>query len=338
MIKKVFKKASFTLVEMVFVIVILGILSGFISEIIVHLYRNYIIQNQSLRMELILQNTVDKISNYIESSIRPSLALRNGTNITSMDDVQTMVDGNITNDTAATASNRALMWIGKDVESLQGVWVGDRRLPTYSGVVDLNASSGTLVATRNITNDNADRISQTQAIVERLIGGRNAAVPTDANINSRYALYFPYANSDDTTANRFWDVNSTSIFPITSFANAVVGRNQNITLARQPAQMGEKFYLAYSAYGITYDLSADGQDGNLSLTWNFRPWNGDTLATFEANTNNNFLLLEEVTRFSVWTESGGSILRMYLCIGDRRLRRAIGSNNYQYCKESVVVR
>ena len=187
------------------------------------------------------------------------------------------------------------------------MWNDDKKrvYPAYSSIIDVQHSSDKNIATVD------DNLSQIEDIVKAI---------TDQNdifTNHIEALYFVYANSSGTVQERFWK-NPSSLFAIDSV------EDKNITLNTKPDEISDKFYLTYTAYGLQVDDKH--QDHNLTLFWNFRPWNNETVSNGEKIT-----LIQNVTEFKMWSEGGGGVIRLELCVTDE-------SSITVFCKEAVAIR
>lgn len=316
---------SFTLIELVMVIVILGITGVMTSDIISHVYRNYALQRFVSEMELQSKVTLEIIEKHITRAIPSSI-----------------IDGNVNELSSISYLERndtgILKWIGKDIESLQGIWKSsgkgsNRNYPAYSGFLDLERSSGTDM---NTTDCNVDNISTLQNILSGITTWESGGY-------YRSALYFPYASSDGTISSRYWENNGTtcsgcsptSLFPISGVSdsgNDTTGiLNQQIQLAKHPEEIGEKYYLSHSAYAIKLENS------ELHLYDNFRPWNQcfGSVCTEDNDLNvRQNLLAENVKSFEFWGESLGSILRIRLCFEDTLPGE---SDPVEFCKEVAVL-
>jgi hypothetical protein len=182
--------------------------------------------------------------------------------------------------------------------------------PGYSGLANVRDSNGSFIIT---TDCNLSLIDAIQLSITNVNDPLNGANPTP-----RSALYFVYADSNGTVQDRFWTLPTTSLFGITRFN---VPTDGVITLNPQPPEIGERYYLTYTAYGIRLT-----PNGTLQLFWNFRPWNGETVFTGQALT-----LMENATSFEYWNESQGTMLRFRVCLGGERSDAVV-------CKEGVVLR
>ena len=331
-------RRGFTLIEMIFVIILLGIVGAISSEIVFNIYRNYATQRAVLDLDMKAKAALEQIQAYLERSIQPSVAVfDNGAGTyNAIREVQRGNEGNLTANV-----NNALVWIGKDIESLQGTWDGTMNYPAVSGIANLDQSL-LVGANRADINITFSDIMQVDAL-QNAITGLLIEDPIESD-NYRSALYFVHADSNGTVEERFWwqPGNSFpySLLPVQDLSDdvgTVAGQinpaDANISLARQPEEFGELFYLTYSAYAVTRGPTIDNQF-DLNLTWNFRPWNRET---FQANGTSN-LLVENITTFEVWSESVGGIIRIRICLSDDYIRNTLGDTQFEYCKETAVTR
>ena len=289
---------------MIFVIVILGILGTLSSEILLKMYQTFVMEKGVQNIEVQLKTTLEQLGKYTENAIKPSIVFNNNGTYQDIGEITTKTAGKL------DSANKLYMWIGKDIESMQGIWNGSRVYPAYSGLADLKNSSGAIIITTDCNLSNVDDI------VENITG------KTDITANgSRSALYFVYGNSSGTVKSRFWDNNPSSLFAINAY------NENNLTLNISAPEIGDIYYLAYSAYAVKLEGST------LKLIWNFRPWENQTYSN-----GSEHIIAENITKFYVWSESGGSLIRFYICATDSDIKVVGGNDNWEYCKESVVLR
>lgn len=121
------RRPSFTLIEAVFVIVILGIVGVAGSQAILRVYENYALQRAFNRLELESRRVVEQVARHLEYAIWDTITLDSATSLPS--------------------------WRAKTMEAIWGTYVEDetsgRRVnePLFSGYVDLNNSSDTTITT-----------------------------------------------------------------------------------------------------------------------------------------------------------------------------------------------
>lgn len=118
-------RRSFTLIEAVFVIVILGIVGVAGSQAILRVYENYALQRAFNRLELESRRVVEQVARHLEYAIWDTIELDSATTLPS--------------------------WRAKTMEAIWGTYVGDETSgvnePLFSGYVDLENSSGTTITT-----------------------------------------------------------------------------------------------------------------------------------------------------------------------------------------------
>ena len=213
-------KKAFTLIEMIFAMVILAIIGVISSDIIYRVYENYMIQKKVSSLELETKIVLDQIVKYLENSIKPSIARYDGSNYEAIADTSKFDANTSSNDSGY------FVWIAKDIESLRGIWNDDKKrvYPAYSSVINVEKSSDKNIVTVD------DNLSQIKSIVGAIINLNE----NDVFSNHIEALYFVYANSSGTVQERFWQ-NPSSLFVVDSVSD------KNITLNKKPDEISDKF-------------------------------------------------------------------------------------------------
>ena len=138
-------RKGFTLLELVFVIVIFGILSKFGADLLYKIYENYVYSNTFNRLENQSEAAVKLIANRLQYRIKDSTISR--TDVTSTDIIP------IADDTTAPNRN-VLEWISVDIDGWRGTTAGSTA-PEWSGFIDLAASSATALVSQG-TSASAD--------------------------------------------------------------------------------------------------------------------------------------------------------------------------------------
>lgn len=347
-------RKSFTLIELIFVLVILGIVGSFTSQIIMNLYTNYILQKASLRLETMAQNTLNILGNQLQNSIKDSVALvgTGANDYKSIDTIETQADGDFTK----TSAVKGVVWIAKDRESLQGMStldIDNKTIPAYNGIADFSESGGeimisgvphTKVVSKCPEYDTVHKNNSAEVVCD--FTSIKEIVQNITGSDKDSGLYFTYGNLEGNVYDRFWQKplgTHRSIFGLDPAYNFT--ERETLVLDQKPNQIGDIFDLVHSAYGLIWtanpQIGTHLQTGSLSLITGINTWRKTNPTNFEdqlKDTNAKHLLLEDVTKFYMWTESGGSIVRMYLCLGDLDVEDALGIDNYEICKESVVLR
>lgn len=160
-------RKGFSMIELIFVIIILGIVSSIGAEIIAKVYENYITQRGQHRASVKTQLALNQIVNRLRYAIPNTIVRRAGLGGAA----ENMHLGE------ATASNQddytVLQWVAADGDSFEAITSAADRRPGWSGFCDLTASTQTSIVSRgsNFTLYNA---------VQGNFGG-----------NGNFAIYFP---------------------------------------------------------------------------------------------------------------------------------------------------
>jgi len=314
-------KRGFSLLELTFVIVILGVVASIGSTLIAQLYENYMTQRAmhraTLKTELAINQIVNRLTHRIENSVISRKA--DGTYIPLADMVY---------DT--TNTDRAVLeWIGYDNDSFEA-----QTTPGWSGYCDVSATASPNISTPG------SNLGFTSKVIKNLAGG---TVPTLAllyNLNGLKDGNIP--QGPDCFG---YDGNTSCIHKVSISNNTTLTTNRP---AGSTTSISDQYKLAWSAYAIVavnkdalYGGVRDGaivpdsddtpRSFDLELRYNYQPWAGKQFDN--ANTPRS-ILARNVTSFK-YSESGGTI-RIKLCATER-----IGdanSTNISVCKEKVVIR
>ena len=205
-------RKSFTMIELILVIVISGIIGTAGSLAMVQIMQNYVLQKEYNKLELDSSAAIRQIKKYLQDSIWDSIAIKVNNNYTSIFNINSANNGNIQN-------NTQLVFIEKNMDSINGVFgvlqANFYNIPIFSGLVDLNISNKKTVISRADT----DRLSNLRPYVNNI------------------ALYFPYANVGGSIYDRFYNTNEskrTSLFTITRIITEVTMELRNV-----PKMMGD---------------------------------------------------------------------------------------------------
>lgn len=304
-------KKAFTLLELIFVIIILGIVSSIGSSIIVQVYESYIIQrsvhNASLKSELAINQIGNRLLYRVDQSMLARKPLSTGVVLDT--DVYPVSRVPL----AKVNDYTALEWIAYDND---GFTMGFQ--PGWSGFCDLNASAYANISTP------ASKLTDEATVLNNLAGG-TAGKP--AVIFKGPAEYRTGEDYDTLCMYR----NDGCIFPVN-----LPTVDTTLTFSgggdRVAGQMiySEFYQLLASAYAV---IPENEHTVNGITVWdlmfysNYQPWLG------ENHTNGTkSLLAKDVSVFRFKQES--SSMRIKLCtisqIGD--------TQQVATCKEKAVIR
>ncbi|MCF6244248.1 MAG: prepilin-type N-terminal cleavage/methylation domain-containing protein [Sulfurovum sp.] len=211
------KRAGFSMLELVFVIVILGIVSSIGAEVIAKVYESYIVQRAQHRASIKTQLAMNQIVNRLRYVI-PGTMVRRVT--------KTGTPELVTNDMVADSTGNdynVLQWVAMDGDSFEAISTtsntGTGRRPGWSGFCDVtNSTSETSLSTPG------SKFSITTKI------------RTNLGYTGKFAIFFP---GDD---------NATAHFG--------TGSGSTITLDANPdGRIVERYKLARSSYALVVENS-----------------------------------------------------------------------------------
>ena len=296
-------RLAFTMIEMIFVIVVLGVVAAIGSGIIAKIYESYIYSRSINTLQTKTELALSQIAKYLSYRVKDSTIARklppNDTNITSLP----MADN----------TYKILEWIGYDNESFEG----NSTTPGWSGFVDL-ASPNT---SKSQIDTAGSQLSYTEDVISTLSYG-------DVNLsdaNSSAAIIFTgLPNQFDIVKYGWNDYNGTIDHDYVLRVKKIPGNEDILQFVENNAStVYEHFQLVWSAYAVVPEGTAGDQ--NLSFYYNYRPWMGDKYSD-----GNKSTLMEHVSTFKF--RQIGSTIRLKLCIFN-----PIGLDfNMTFCKEKVV--
>jgi hypothetical protein len=159
-------RKALSMIEVTFVIVILGIVSSIGAEVIANVYENYLVQRAQYRASIKAQLALNQISNRLRHVIPNSIGRRVGTTGTFELGTQALGSG--------ANTYTVLQWVGTDQESFEAIRTNSDRVPGWSGILDLATSTQTALQTP------ASNFTLTNTIQSNL--GRTS---------NQFAVYFP---------------------------------------------------------------------------------------------------------------------------------------------------
>jgi len=241
------KRRAFTMMELIFVIVIIGIIAKFGVEMLIKAYDNYVFSTVENRLEQSTAFALQEIANRLSYRIKPSVIVRKNStdpNFISLASYQPGV--------YPKNSKAILEWIGYDDAGFRGSGNGAWNKPDWSGFIDLDnpkhTSSNLISPETNTTAEND--------VIKALSGGG-----TDINDS---AIYFI---GGDTNIHGFgWGgaiANQKEVMhPIESNST-----NINILQSKFPSpndfngtRVYEFYQLAWSAYALVYSGTNTSQN------------------------------------------------------------------------------
>jgi len=297
-------KNAFTMMELIFVIVIVGLLATFGVEFMMQAYKNYIFSAINNRLQNESATTVEFISKRLSHRIKDSVMARDlttGTNANNFVSIQNVTDA------GAGGNYTVLEWIGVDIDGWRGA-----SLPYWSGIIDLEADIGqNLLMTSPETNTTA-----MNDLIISLSDGNSTIADS--------AIYFIGSNSDINTSygwtgTQNLNTQTGAMHPITTDANIthLVASGNNLN----GVDVYEYYKHAWTAYAIVHSA-----DGNLTLHYNYQPWAGETYDTANVQTQ---LIMQNVATFQY--RAIGSLIKIQVCVESE-----LTGEEYAICKEKTI--
>jgi len=299
-------KKAFSLIEVIFVLVILGIVASISSQIIVQVYENYIVQKAvykvNTKTELAITQIVNRLNYQVENS---ALArdLKDSTNWVKLEDLNLVNDENLT----------VLEWIGYDNDSFSAA-----ETPYWSGVANYTTATNATIVTPGSSLNNVDTIIKNLS---------NNKVGLNGTVQHPALIFAPITGgieTQDPSCMGLIDNNTTCIFPV-SENNGTSFTFENL----QASTVTERYKLVWSAYSLVPKENKTTHLYDLYLHSNYQPWEGEKYN--DSNTLKK-LLISNVSTFK-FTKNGG-ILQIKLCATEN-----IGQDyNISTCKEKAIIR
>ena len=300
-------KSAFTMLELVFVIVIMGFLAAIGSEALSKAYTNFI----SSKIQNTYQNqsatAIEFIASRLQYRIKNSVIVRKISDFTDFELLEGYQD----------PGHDVLEWIGYEMYGFRdGSW---------SGVYSKSLSGAELYSPE----------SNSTAINARI----DALSDTYAGINDA-AIYFIGSDSDKNTWGwdgnggvRFADLNQ-SMKPIQAgtalnqFA-ANVTNGDDFTAIDIQNNLYNTYQLAWTAYAIVFDKVTQ----QLWLYYNYQPWEGDKYTDSGKNIQ-KVLIMDEVSDFKKRQRKG--VMSIKVCSISEKLKD-FGDGNFLTCKEKTIL-
>ncbi|RRS32487.1 MAG: hypothetical protein P794_01235 [Epsilonproteobacteria bacterium (ex Lamellibrachia satsuma)] len=269
-----FKRSAFTMLEVVFVILILGIVASLGAEIIARVYSSYILQRAQYRASVKTELAALEIANRLRYAIPGTVVRRQSTSspVSQAEELSSPMN-------YSADSYNVLQWVAYDGDSFEALDPASStgRLPGWSGFCDLDASSRDTVKTPG------SRLGFTDTIIQNL--SKNSAGASTKSIADA-VLFFPY----DLTA-----------YGIAGGAGDTISLDSNIT--GSGVGLVEQYKLAWTSYALV----VEGND--LYLYYNFSP--AYAAADINSTSTSKSLLLKNITNFKF--QGSGRTIRFKIC-------------------------
>lgn len=311
------KHNGFTLLELVFVIIIIGFLGKYGVELLMQSYKSFIFANVNNTLQSNSASAVEFIASRLQYRIKGSEIARTDVNTSTFDPVA---------DVNVSKTYVVLEWVAADMESFRGTTA-----PYWSGILDIQAGNADL-----LTSPQTDR-TQVDTIIKKLSHGTSTF--NDA------ALYFigkPY----DITTGFGWDNNATTLTNIINTqkgamlplqgVGGVSDFNSSTGIDFSGIDMYEYYQLAWTANAIVLDpttYDAVNKTFDLVFYYNYQPWKGDKFSDTGKNIQ-HMTIMKNISTFQFMKI--GALMKIQVCAKSTLLRDTNNGEAYSLCKEKTV--
>jgi len=129
-------RPAFTMVELIFVTVVLGIVASIGAEVITQTFESYIVQRAQYRANIKTELALNQIANRLRYAIPGTIGAR-----------KTLTDSYISLDLVTDPDMKVLQWVSYDGDSFEALKSTTDHRPGWSGFCDINASTTTTIST-----------------------------------------------------------------------------------------------------------------------------------------------------------------------------------------------
>ncbi len=253
-----FKHPAFSMIELIFVIVIMGILGKFGVEFLFQAYNSFIKSKVNNELQTDSESAVEFIANRLQFRIKDSVIAR--ININTPPIAIADASGN---------NYKVLEWVATDNDGFRG-----NSMPNWSGIIDLDFSDKNSLYSPQTNTENENIFIK--------------ALSNNSSDLNDSALYFIGSNSDIQSGygwnGKINDQNQT-MHPINSDTN--LSKFVPAVGTGSFHDVNEHYKLAWTANALVLS-----NDGNLTFYYNYQPWNGD-----KVQNANKSLLMQNISTF-----------------------------------------
>jgi len=237
--KNVKSTKAYSMLELIFVIVILGIVSSIGAEIIANVYKSYVLERATHRSSIKTELSATQIANRLLYAVPNTVIGRKSSGYRALDSLD---------DTDYTI----LEWIGYDNDSFSA-----SSTPAWSGFVDLNASTATELKT------NGSKLGDCNDIISNLSNNSRNIGDAALFFAGQYNAYnVGYDGGDNSGAVKVDDSSKDNDDKLV--VDDLTGKT-----------ISELYKLSWTAYALVPSDNGDGSF-DLDLYYNYQPWNGDS--------------------------------------------------------------
>ena len=295
------KHTAFTMLELIFVIIIMGIIGKFGVEFLAKAYQGFLYAKTNDVLQSKSETAAEIVAARLQSRIKDSVIART-----------TKTSTPISIQSISSGGYNVIEWIGIAEESRRGISTGVIPfLPDWSGIIDLDAGDKNKLISPQTNTANIN------TMISDLSHG-------DTTIDD-VAIYFVGANND-VTSGYGWNGALTdqqgAMHPVKSIAGSANAFTSSNGVDFSGIDVYEYYLLAWTAYAIVYEPGTNNK-GTLRLYYDYQPWNGEKMTD-----GKNSIIMTDVSKFEF--KSTGSIMQIKVCTKSDLVEV------YALCKEKTI--
>ena len=316
------KHHAFTMLELVFVIIVMGIIGKFGVEFIAQAYKNFIYSKVNNTLQADSEYAVEFIAKRLQNRIKDStIKKKSDGTFKSISDPYFLLNPN-----HDVKDYNILEWIGVDREGFRGnsdnTTAPVFNKPNWSGIIDVTDGNSTSLVSPATSNNEINKLI-------KILSYGNSDINDSAIyfIGSGGNVKDSFGWREKITDKNITDQNQ-AIHPIKSGSsdNEFVSALSTDTTF---SDVYEQYQFSWSAYAIVLeDYNSTSKTGNLMLYYNFQPWQGEDYN----NTGKNIqqaIIMQNVSSFR--TTAIDSVIKVQVCVKSSLIEE------YSICKEKTVL-
>lgn len=310
-------KKAFTLLELIFVIVVMGIIGTVGANVIRTMYEAYFSSAVNSRMHADTELALQQITNRLNYRLRDSTILRRSGGAATDFVGLSSAPGDGTYD--------MMEWVGYDIDGWMGDWNGSMNIPTWSGFIDVNRLDTGEASTTALFSPSTDT------------GKANTIISALSSSGIDDAAIFFIGSDTDVDHDYGWDgtaqdQNNTAAYQIEDNAAnlELLISKTGLTNDFSNIDIYEQYKLAWTAYALKIgDVNGNGRR-DLALYQDYQPWQGEAYTTDTTPQ----ILLENVSTIKV--QAVGDVIKFQICVDNNVSGQTPSDELYSICKEKVI--
>lgn len=306
-------KKAFTLIELIFVIVLLSIISMFGADLYVKIYNSYTNNRATSDLEGETERTLNIITSLLRDRVKQTVIGRATDNGEHPDGVFVYLD-------QVQEEHDVLEWIGKSTET-QYIGSTNKGVLGWSGfAIDSSVPSGDFVI-----QSPGSSLKNAESILNSLNAGTKS-----------FGIIF---NDAEVDANSFGYDHKT--YNHTNIGTVSITGNDTMQISGLASRNKNRYFLVHTAYAIVPVLDNNAADVNvrgiksntynLLLYYDFQPWEGEK---YNNKDGKSVILAKNVTMFRFTYDNNSVAVK--LCMRDNNRNFDAEKLDFIVCKSQVV--